>query len=113
MGSGLYDSSIKRIKFIVDSQHAPVVDGAPNERERDAQWDRKLKCLQCIVPPLTWLFNGAEVPEDTLELIKQSPVSIMLTFNNQEWISAKQFKYYDHRVERIAFASTFGAEIAD
>ena len=110
MGSGLYDSSIKRIKFVVDSTHAS--DG-PNERERDATWDRKLKCLQCIVPPLTWLFNGAEIHEDALELIKQTPVSIMLTFNNQEWIAAKQFKYYDDRVERIDFASTFGADIAD
>lgn len=72
-----------------------------------------MKCLQCIVPPLTWLFNGTEIPEDELELIKQVPVKILLTFNNQEWIEALSFKYYDHKVERIAFATGFGAEIAD
>lgn len=79
-----------------------------------AQWDRKLKCLQCIVPPLSWLFNGAEIPEDELEHIKNlGPVKMSLTFNNQEWIPARDFKYHDHKVERIAFASAFGAEIAD
>jgi hypothetical protein len=60
------------------------------------------------------LFNGVEIPEDELEHIKQSgPVKIFLTFNNQEWIQAKEFRYYDHKVERIAFSQTFGAEIAD
>lgn len=114
MGAGLYDSSIKRVKFLVDYS-SPVVDasGQVNERVVTAQWDRKLKCLQCIVPPLTWLFNGTEIPEDELEVIKQVPVKILLTFNNQEWIEALQFKYYDHKVERIAFATGFGAEIAD
>lgn len=65
------------------------------------------------MPPLTWLFNGAEIPEDELEIIKQVPIKILLTFNNQEWIPAKEFKYYDHKVERIAFVNAFGAEIAD
>lgn len=37
----------------------------------------------------------------------------MLTFNNQEWIAAKEFRYHDCKVERVAYASTFGAEIAD
>jgi hypothetical protein len=36
-----------------------------------------------------------------------------MTFNNQEWIPAKDFRYFDHKVERVAFAHTFGAEIAD
>lgn len=59
------------------------------------------------------MFNGAEIPEDELDLIKHSgPVKIFLTFNNQEWIAAKEFRYYDHKVERIAYA-TFGAEIVD
>ena len=73
-----------------------------------------MKCLQCIVPPLTWLFNGAEISEEELEVIKASPIKILLTFNNQEWIPSKEFKYYDHKVERIAFATGFGAtEIPD
>jgi hypothetical protein len=36
-----------------------------------------------------------------------------LTFNNQEWIEAKEFKYHDCKVERIAYASGFGTEIVD
>lgn len=36
-----------------------------------------------------------------------------MTFNNQEWIKAKSFKYLDCKVERIAYAHTFGVEIAD
>lgn len=103
MGSGLYDSSIKRVKFLVE--HGPA-----NERVVTATWDRKLKCLQCIVPPLTWLFNGAEIPEEELEAVRRVPVRILLTFNNQEWIGAREFRYLDHKVERIAFAS---GEIAD
>ena len=52
MGTGLYDSAAKRVKF----------ETMGYERVVTAQWDRKLKCLQCIAPPLTWLFGGAEVP---------------------------------------------------
>jgi hypothetical protein len=60
------------------------------------------------------LFNGAEISEEELEVIKASPIKILLTFNNQEWILSKEFKYYDHKVERIAFATGFGAtEIPD
>ncbi len=62
---------------------------------------------------MTWLFNGVEIPDSDLEQIRQHPIKIQLTFNNQEWIHAKQFKYLDHKVERIAFASTFGIDIAD
>lgn len=68
MGKGLYDSSIKRVKFLVD-QHVAATEesGQPNERIVTAQWDRKLKCMQCIVPPLTWLFNGVEIPAEELD----------------------------------------------
>ena len=71
MGRGLYDSSIKRIKFTSD-YHSATVDasGQPNEKYVTAEWDRKLKCLKCLVPPLSWLFNGAELSEDELEQIK-------------------------------------------
>jgi hypothetical protein len=65
------------------------------------------------VPPLSWLFNGAEVPEDELDVIRQShPVKIQLTFNNQEWVLAKEFKYIDHKVERLAFLN-YPPELTD
>ena len=92
---------------------SPLVSESVNERVVTAEWNRKQKCLQCIVPPLTWLFNGIEIPEEELELIKREPVKIQLTFNNQEWIDALDFTYYDHKVERIAFATGFAAEVAD
>ncbi len=113
LGRGLYDSSIKRVKFLVD-QAVPSTSesGQPNERVVTAQWDRKLKCLQCIVPPLTWLFNGIEVPEEEIAAIKHHPVKILLTFNNQEWITAKEFRYLDHKVERIAYCN-FPPEMTD
>jgi hypothetical protein len=102
------------VKFLVDhpTPSAPTQPGQLNERVVTATWDRKLKCLQCIVPPLTWLFNGVEIPEEELEQIKNNPIKIMLTFNNQEWIHAKEFKYLDHKVERIAFLN-FPPEMAD
>lgn len=61
MGSGLYDSASKRIKFEVQG----------GERVVTATWDRKSRCLQCIVPPLTWLFGGSEISEEELEMIKK------------------------------------------
>jgi len=103
MGSGLYDSAAKRVKF----------ETMGYERVVTAQWDRKLKCLSCIAPPLTWLFGGAELPQDELEAVSKVPVRVLLTFNNQEWIQAKEFKYHDCRVERVAYAPTYGHEIAD
>jgi hypothetical protein len=35
-----------------------------------------------------------------------------LTLNNQEWISAREFKFLDHKVERIAFLN-YPAELTD
>ena len=114
MGAGLYDSTIKRVKFLVDIVTPSMSStGQANERIVTATWDRKLKCLQALVPPLTWLFNGAEIPEQELDQIRHHAVKILLTFNNQEWIPAKEFKYLDHKVERIAFAQAFAAEIVD
>jgi hypothetical protein len=69
-----------------------------------AQWERKLKCLQCIVPPLTWLFGGVEVHDHELESIRKDPIKVLLTFNNQEWITSKDFKYHDCKVDRLAYA---------
>ena len=78
-----------------------------------AEWDRQYKCLKCIAPPLTWLFGGQELNEEELEEKKKNPIYVYLTFNNQEWISAKHFKYIDCKVERIAYCQNFGAEITD
>lgn len=94
LGPGLYDSSIKRVKFFLSTY----------ERVVSAQWDRKEKCLQCIVPPLTWLFGGQEVNEETLKELKKESVKVSVTFNNQEWIPAKEFKYHDCTVSRIQYA---------
>ena len=103
MGTGLYDSASKRVKF----------ETMGYERVVTAQWDRKLKSLQCIAPPLPWLFGGAELPPGELEALAKIPVKVFLTFNNQEWIQAREFSYHDCRVERVAFAHTYGLEIAD
>jgi hypothetical protein len=72
-----------------------------------------MKCLKCIAPPLTWLFGGAEISDEDLEKIKSRPVNVFLTFNNQEWIAAREFKYHDWRVDRIAYCQNFGNEIPD
>ncbi len=36
-----------------------------------------------------------------------------LTFNNQEWIPSRVFKYHDCKVLRVAYAHTFGSDILD
>jgi hypothetical protein len=69
----LYDAANKKIRFSTEKC---------GERVVAATWDRKLKCLQCIVPPLTWLFGGAEISEEEYEKIKQFPINVSLTFNN-------------------------------
>ena len=102
-GKGIYDSAIKRVKFSTDG----------GDREVTADWDRKRKCLKCIVPPLTWLWGGEEVPEEKLAEAKSRPIKISITFNNQEWIPGPDFKYHDHSVERIAYANDFMAETPD
>lgn len=47
-GKGMYDSQIKRIKFSCDG----------GDREVVCDWDKKVRCLKCIVPPLAWLWGG-------------------------------------------------------
>ena len=103
-GKGIYDSQIKRIKFTSEGG---------GEREVTADWDRKKRCLRCIVPPLTWLWGGEEVPEEKIAEVKASPIKIFLTFNNQEWIQGPDFKYHDHEVSRIAYAHNFMGETAE
>lgn len=53
LGSGLYDSNSKRLRFTTDK----------GMREVAANYD-KVKGLTCKVPPLTWLFGGEEVSEE-------------------------------------------------
>jgi hypothetical protein len=55
-GKGLYDSKIKKVRF-------SCMGG---EREVSADWDKRQRCLKCIVPPLTWLFGGEEFGEEKL-----------------------------------------------
>lgn len=102
-GKGIYDSAIKRVKFACSR----------GEREVTADWDRKRRCLKCIVPPLTWLWGGEEVPPETLAEVMAEPIKVYLTFNNQEWIPGPDFKYHDHRVVRVAYAHTFMGETAE
>ncbi len=67
------------------------------------------------MPPLTWLFNGAEITEEQIEELKaKHPVKISITFNNQEWINvSKKFQYVDHKVDRIGYTSNWALDVAD
>jgi hypothetical protein len=102
-GKGIYDSAIKRLKFTCKK----------GSREVTADWDRKAKCLKCIIPPLSWLWGGDEIPEEELEEIKANPIDVEITFNNQEWIKGPSFQYHDHKVARIAFAHQYMGETAE
>jgi hypothetical protein len=90
-GKGLYDSANKKIKFLVEG----------GERVVAATWNRKEKSLNCIVPPLLWLFGGQDIPESELEAIKAKKVEVYLTFNRQEWIIADTFKFHDSELKRL------------
>lgn len=101
LGSGLYDSPIKRIKFTSG-------DGT---REVAATWERRRKAICCVVPPLTWLFGGEEVSQEVIADILKNGVKMSLTFNNQEWVDAPDYKYHDIVVERVAYENAFAEEI--
>jgi hypothetical protein len=103
LGKGIYDSAIKKVKFVC----------AEGEREVTAEWDKKSKCLKCIVPPLSWLWGGEEIAEEKVAAVKANPIKILLTFNNQEWIAGPDFKYHDHTVSRIAYAHNYMGEAAE
>jgi hypothetical protein len=102
-GKGMYDSQIKRVKFVCDA----------GEREVSCDWDKKARCLKCIVPPLSWLWGGSEMEEEKLTELKSKPIKIFLTFNNQEWIPGPDFKFHDHSVTRVAYAHQFMGETAE
>lgn len=53
--------------------------------------------------------SKAEISELTPEQIRhnaiaEKPIKIRITFNNQEWIMAKTFKYHDAHINRLAYA---------
>lgn len=100
VGSGLYDSTIKRLKFTTES----------GNREVQATWERKHKSIGCVVPPLTWLFGGEEVPEDVVQKVIESGVKVSLTFNNQEWIDVPDFKYHDLSIKHIVYVENFAED---
>lgn len=99
----MYDSQIKRVKFKCDA----------GEREVSCDWDKKARCLKCIVPPLSWLWGGSEIEEEKLAELKSKPIKIFLTFNNQEWIAGPDFKFHDHSVTRVAYAHQYMGETAE
>lgn len=39
--------------------------------------------------------------------VAKNPIRIRITFNNQEWIDAKCFKYHESNITRLAYAHTF------
>jgi hypothetical protein len=39
--------------------------------------------------------------------IAEKPIKIRITFNNQEWIMAKTFKYHDAHINRLAYAHNY------
>lgn len=121
-GRGLYDAGIKRIQF--------ETHGKEGVREVTADWDRKDRAIRCTVPPLAWMFQKEgeseeikkEEPEDGNEIeenqgpteeekhhleVAKNPIRIKITFNNQEWIDAKQFKYHESQIIRLAYGHQF------
>jgi len=78
-----------------------------------ATWNRKEKSLNCIVPPLLWLFGGQDIPESELEAIKAKKVEVYLTFNLQEWIIADTFKFHDSELKRLQYCNNYREDIAD
>jgi len=50
-GTGLYNSNIKKIKFSADG----------GERIVASDWNNDLKCLQCVMPPLSWISGKEEM----------------------------------------------------
>jgi hypothetical protein len=100
VGSGLYDSTIKRLKISTES----------GSREIQANWERKRKAISCIVPPLTWLFGGEEVSDEAIQKAMAGGVKVSLTFNNQEWIDVPEFKYHDISITHIAYVDNFAED---
>jgi hypothetical protein len=100
-GTGMYDSSIKKLKFATPKGIRMVA----------ANWERKDKSISCVVPPLKQLFKNRELSDQELKEIIDSGVKLSLTFNNQEWIDVPQYKYHDISVTRIAYVTNFAEDI--
>jgi len=43
--------------------------------------------------------------------IAEKPIKIRITFNNQEWIDARVFKYHHASITRIAYAHNFSLNL--
>jgi len=100
-GTGLYDSTIKKIKFSIGK----------NSKTISANWERKDKSIYCTVPPLTKLFKNKELSEEEVQEIASSGVKISVTFNNQEWAEVPEFKYHDIKVGRLSYVTAFAEEV--
>ncbi len=122
-GRGLYDAGTKKIKFeTADGKHF---------REVQADWDKNYKALRVTVPPFLWLFGEEasrqrdeeeeemKIGQDGQPLLPKKEklvsekISISLTLNNQEWITAMPFKYHDCSLTRLAFVHNFAEAILD
>lgn len=42
-----------------------------------------------------------------MQQVSERPIKIRITFNNQEWIDARTFKYHDASITRMAYAHNF------
>lgn len=104
-GKGIYDSSIKKLKFVSQADETGV-------REIAAEWDKKNRTLNFRLPPLIWLWGeeGENMEAEKLKEIMSKPISVYLTFNNQEWIQGPDFIYHNHVLERMRYAHEFMGE---
>lgn len=104
-GKGIYDSSIKKLKFVSQADPNGV-------REIASEWDKKNRTLNFRLPPLRWLWGeeGENIEEEKLKEIMAKPISVYLTFNNQEWIQGPDFFYHNHVLERMRHAAEYMGE---
>lgn len=67
------------------------------------------------MPPYTWLFGASENnegdEESKEEKISHEPINLQVTYNNQEWIKAPDFRYHDAVILRLSYAHSFGSDL--
>jgi alpha-tubulin suppressor-like RCC1 family protein len=90
-GKGFYDSTAKKMK--ITSQYG--------ERDVAVNWDRKLKCYQCVIPPLHWLIGTEQFEAKD---VKSLPLKLELTLNCIEYTLLPTFFYNDSHLLRISKA---------
>ena len=89
-GKGFYDSTGKKLR--ITSQYG--------ERDVAVNWDRKLKCYQCVIPPLHWLIGTEQF--DLVKDVKSLPIKLELTLNSIEYTTLPTFFYNDSHLLRIS-----------